>query len=147
MSETDARGLEDSPTDSGSSTVSSSSQIDRDDLYEALANSRRRNVIRALEEGPREIGAIARAIAADELEIPVADVDATQRKRVYISLYQVHLDKLDSWGIVEWGETGDAVGRGPAYDTALEAMRAVAETDSEPESLVDRAKSALWGDA
>ncbi len=104
------------------------SRITTDELYQALSNSRRRRVIRALEDGPRDLGPICRAIAAAENDIPVEAVDGQQRKRVYISLYQVHLDKLEDWGIVEWD---GVVAPGPAYQTAVDAMDAVAEADEE----------------
>lgn len=105
-------------------------QLATDDLFEALSNRRRRQVIRALEDGPREMGAIARAIAAAENDIPVDAVGTDQRKRVYVSLYQAHLDKLDDWGIVEWQEIPQTVAPGPVYDVARDALEAVGGTKS-----------------
>jgi len=120
MTESRTRGLEDSPTDRGSSTVSSTicypqdtQHITADDLFQALSNSRRRHVIRALEDGERDIGALARAIAAVECDIAVDQIDSQQRKRVYIGLYQTHLDQLERWDIVEWDTNHQMVAPGP----------------------------------
>lgn len=118
-------------------------QLTTDELYQALSNQRRRQVIRALEDGPRELGPIARAIAAAENDIPVDEVDAQQRKRVYISLYQAHLDKLDNWDIIERDD--HTLAPGPAHATALETIEAVAG-EEEPSTLRDRIAGIIPGD-
>jgi len=122
-------------------------QISADDLYEALSNRRRRQVIRALEHGQTDIGALSRTIAAVENDIPVDAVGSQQRKRVYISLYQVHLDKLDDWDIVEWDDVHQTISPGPAHECALEAMAAVSEPHDEPTSMLERVKNFFGGDA
>nr|WP_225316448.1 transcriptional regulator [Haloferax sp. CBA1149] len=43
-------------------------------------------------------------VAARENETPVEDVTDEERQRVYISLYQTHLPKLESAGLVRYDE-------------------------------------------
>ncbi len=158
MSESTTRGHECDPTDGSSSTDADTDcypqdtdQITVDELFQALSNRRRRRVIHALEDGTRDLGALARAIAAVENDIHIDDVDAQQRKRVYISLYQGHLEQLDEWNVVEWDVQGQTVAPGPAHKTAIETMQLVAGADveeadeAEDPSLIDRALGRLIG--
>lgn len=148
MQDQTARGLEDSPTDCSSSidpaAVSypqDTEQITVDELFQALGNRRRRRVIHALEGGTRDLGALARAIAAVENDITTGEVNAQQRKRVYISLYQSHLEKLDEWNVVEWDAQAQTIAPGPAHETAIDTMRTVAgvdDTDEAEPSLLGR---------
>jgi hypothetical protein len=80
--------------------------VPTDDAIEMLNNSRRRLVIVLLDElGPRlTVDDAAQAIAAIEHDCPIADLGSQQRKRVYISLIQSHLPRLDRTGIVQYEE-------------------------------------------
>ena len=140
MSESDTRGYQSNPTDDGSSTVPSTDcypqdtdHITVDELFQALSNRRRRRVIHAVEDGARDLGALARAIAAVENDITTDEVDAQQRKRVWVSLYQGHLEQLDNWRVVEWDAQAQTIAPGPAHETALETMHAVAGADEDAE--------------
>jgi len=131
MTESNTRGLEDDPTDSRSRTVlrrdcypQNTDQISTDDLFDALSNSRRRQVIRRLNEGAADLGTLAEEIAAVENDTTVPRLGSQQRKRVYISLYQAHLDQLEDVGIVVRDEQGQHVAPGPAHPEALEALQA-----------------------
>lgn len=121
-------------------------QIDADALYEALSSRRRRQVIRALDDGPRDIGALARALAAVENDIAPDAVDHDQRKRVFVALHQSHLPRLDDWDIVDWDTAGE-VAPGPTHEPAREAMAAVSEPLDEPDTLLDRVVNYLRGGA
>jgi len=75
-----------------------------DELFDVLANRRRRYVIEHLtnhEEG-HDIGTLSTRIAARENEIPVEAVTSSERKRVYTALQQSHLPKLDAAGLIEF---------------------------------------------
>lgn len=156
MDPTQANGPDEAHHESsiGTKTISypqDTDQITVDELFQALANRRRRRVIHALEDGTRDLGALARAIAAVENGIDIDDVDAQQRKRVYISLYQVHLEKLDEWNVVEWDAQAQTIAPGTAHETALETIQVVsgADVDEEAEkadpSLVGRAVALIRG--
>lgn len=77
---------------------------DRDAVFEILRASRRREVLRYLDAhgGEAKIGAIAEYIAAEENDVDPADVTSSQRKRAYVGLYQMHLPKMDGFGVVDW---------------------------------------------
>lgn len=78
-----------------------SSRLTNDDVFEILSNARRRRVIFLLHTArePMELGELAEQIATAELGEPP---DQDQYKRLYISLYQTHLPKLEEHGVVEY---------------------------------------------
>jgi len=78
--------------------------IPKDEAFTLLANPRRRRVLHYLRRsgGAAELREMADRIAAWENDIAVDQLDADQRKRVYTSLQQTHLRKLDEAGIVEY---------------------------------------------
>ncbi len=87
---------------------------DVDDLssgeaFELLCNQRRRYVLHYLkrDDQPVELGTLAQHVAAWEYETTPEEVTSEQRKRVYTTLQQTHLPKLDETGILEFDdETG-----------------------------------------
>lgn len=81
-----------------------STQLPKDDLYEVMANRRRRYTVHALEgtEEPMEIGDIAETVAAWENDVDPDRVSYDERKRVYTALQQSHLPKMDDDGIVSF---------------------------------------------
>lgn len=75
------------------------------EVFELLKNERRRRVITYLKEqddGVARLNDLAEHIAALENEIDVAQLSSSQRKRVYIGLYQCHLPKMHDFGVVEF---------------------------------------------
>lgn len=92
------------------------STISLDDPHEQLGNWRRRRVLDALaDRHERRIGWLSEYIAAIENDCPRKHVDANQRKRVYVGLYQCHLQSLDDAGIVEFNKDRGRVERGPDF--------------------------------
>lgn len=75
-----------------------------DELFDVLSNRRRRHVVYYLKHTtqPVEIGTLATQIAAWETDQPMAEVTRAERKRVYTSLQQVHLPKMDDVGIIRF---------------------------------------------
>ena len=75
-----------------------------DELFELLANRRRRYLIELLAGGTgrSDIGTMATRIAARENGVDVAAVTNEERKRVYTALQQSHLPKMDAAGIIEF---------------------------------------------
>ncbi|NUB92249.1 hypothetical protein HT576_14620 [Haloterrigena sp. SYSU A121-1] len=80
------------------------SELEPDDIFHILQTSRRRHVLRYLRRAgePMTLRDLAERIAADEHETTVENLTSDQRQRVYISLYQSHLPKLDTRGIVDY---------------------------------------------
>jgi hypothetical protein len=69
-----------------------------------LSNQRRRYVLYYLNQHPGTVSLrdLAERIAAWENDVAVDELDYKQRKRVYTSLHQTHLPKLDEVGIVDY---------------------------------------------
>ncbi|ODR79800.1 hypothetical protein BG842_07135 [Haladaptatus sp. W1] len=78
--------------------------LSRDIIFQILSNRRRRYAIHYLRrnEGPVEIGELATQIAAWENDVTVEEVTSQQRKRVYNTLQQAHLPKLDETGFIDY---------------------------------------------
>lgn len=98
------------------------------ELADLLRSERRQYVLDVLdEESPTRIGAITDTLAIREYG---ADYSSTERKRIYVGLYQSHLDTLADAGIIEWDHP--RVARGPEFDgarTALDELREVTGHD------------------
>jgi hypothetical protein len=75
-----------------------------EEAIDAINNYRRRMVIVLTDEYGADVtvGQLAEAIAALENDCRMSELDAQQRKRVYISLVQSHLKKLDRHGVVHY---------------------------------------------
>ncbi|MFA9518308.1 hypothetical protein ACERIT_14020 [Halopenitus sp. H-Gu1] len=79
--------------------------LSKDTVFGMLSNHRRRRVIEHLseaEDGRMTIRDLSEVIAAEENDVSPAEVTYKQRKRVYTSLYQIHLPTLDDNGIVDY---------------------------------------------
>ena len=89
-----------------------------DVIFDLLANERRRRVVRYLlaESESTTLGELAEHIAAIENDKPQSALSSTERKRVYISLYQGHLPKLDDAGAIEFDENRKTVEVGSTLD-------------------------------
>ncbi|AGB15179.1 hypothetical protein Halru_0546 [Halovivax ruber XH-70] len=90
--------------DRSGSSPSESRRLTEDELFELLANGRRRHILNALlREGTTlDIGTISQEIAAQEDGLAFEEVSSKDRKRVYTALQQSHLPKLDRSGVVDF---------------------------------------------
>ncbi len=72
-------------------------------MFSLLSNPRRRYAVRACHEleTPIELGELAEYIAAEECEKSISEITGEERRRVYTSLQQVHIDKLEDAGVIE----------------------------------------------
>lgn len=77
-----------------------------DQVFEILKNSRRREVLRYLDDGEGNVSLsdMAEHVAAIENDTTVRELSSTQRKRVYVGLYQSHLPKMDDVGVVNFDQ-------------------------------------------
>ena len=85
--------------------------LSQDTVFEVLKSPRRRYALYYLKRagGKAELSEITEQVAAWENEIPPAKLASEQRKRVYISLYQTHMPKLDDAGVVEYDQSRGVV--------------------------------------
>jgi hypothetical protein len=92
--------------------------ISRDECFELLSNHRRRYTLHYLQQNGEEatLGELADQIAAWENDITPEDVSYDQRKRVYTSLQQVHLPRMDDSGVVDFDDREGVIEPGPAAD-------------------------------
>ncbi|EMA70907.1 DUF7344 domain-containing protein [Halorubrum distributum] len=76
----------------------------RDEIFTALSNRRRRNVIKYLKRAGDDarVRDIAEQLAAWENDLEIPEVTYKQRKRVYTALHQSHLPKLAASGFIEY---------------------------------------------
>ena len=81
--------------------------ISKDELFHLLRNSRRRAVLQYLRgrEGPVRMRDVAEQVAAWEHDTTVAGLASDERQRVYVALYQSHLDVLAEAGVIEYDKS------------------------------------------
>jgi DNA-binding transcriptional ArsR family regulator len=101
-------------------------ELSRDLIFDLLSSPRRRMALYYLRErgGSSTVTELAEDIASLEYEVPVEELSRQQRKRVYVSLYQTHIPKLDEAGIVEYDDDTSEVtltDRARRIDTYLSA--------------------------
>lgn len=117
--------------------------LSRDDVFHLLQNARRRGVVRYLsdrdDDAVCEMRDIAAQVAAWENDKPIAQLTSDERQRVYISLYQGHLPKLDEKGIIEYNQSRGWVEPTPRLEQ-LEAYM-TGDTDSEEQSTGPKTKA------
>lgn len=82
-----------------------------DQIFGVLKNQRRRYVLRYLREHEERtaLGTLAEQIAAWENDKRVNEITSTERKRVYVALYQCHLPKMDDVGVVSFNKSRTTV--------------------------------------
>lgn len=85
--------------------------MSRDQVFDVLSNRRRRHALHYLKQrGERTpIGELAENVAAWENDTSVAGVTSSERKRVYISLLQLHLPRMADAGLVDFDKSRGVV--------------------------------------
>ncbi|MUW14679.1 hypothetical protein GJ633_08370 [Halorubrum sp. CBA1125] len=84
--------------------------LSQDALFSLLSNPRRRFILQYLNRTGETIQLqdLATEVAAWENETEPENLTGKQRKRLYVSLYQTHIPKLEAAGIVDYdGDTGE----------------------------------------
>lgn len=71
-----------------------------------LKNQRRRAVLRYLQtvEDEVKLGTLAEHIAASECDKDISRITSSERKRVYVGLYQSHLPKMADVGAISYNK-------------------------------------------
>jgi hypothetical protein len=90
-------------------------ELSKGEIFDVLQNQRRRYVLEYLKrfEEPVELSDLARQVAAWEYQRPVEEVTDDQKKRVYTTLQQTHLCRMEEAGIVEYDTDDNTVARTP----------------------------------
>lgn len=98
----DSHGGDAAVNDSMQQLTTRKSDITEGEIHELLRNSRRRRVLKQLQErvGVVTVRALAEVIA--ELETGESPPPRRIRDSVYNSLHQTHLPKLDAYGVVDY---------------------------------------------
>jgi DNA-binding transcriptional ArsR family regulator len=79
-------------------------KLSRDRVFDILSSPRRRYVLYYLREhgGPVKLTDLAEELAAWEHDTTVDELGPQARKRVYVSLYQTHVPKLEDAGLIQY---------------------------------------------
>lgn len=87
------------------------SELTQAELFDVFSNARRRRTVQYLKRrgGSCSLAPLVQQVAAWENETDPENVTRTQRRRVYISLYQTHLPMLEDHGIVNWDPDDHAI--------------------------------------
>jgi hypothetical protein len=95
-----------SKASAGQEIGGSDRRLSNGDVFDVLQNERRRYVLQYLrhEGGPVDIGTLATHVASLEYGAEAENISKKQRKRVYTTLQQTHLPKMDDVGIVAYDE-------------------------------------------
>ncbi len=115
--------VDESRTESASSEQNAErspvANLSLDVVFNVLRNRRRRLVLKAVEDqdGATTLSNLAEHIGGIENDKPPTALNAQERKRVYVGLYQCHLPKMDDAGAIEFDKNRGTVDRGPMADT------------------------------
>ncbi|WP_336136869.1 DUF7344 domain-containing protein [Natronomonas amylolytica] len=97
--------LKGTPISDSLSASETGSSLPRDEVFEVLSNDRRRCALHYLKQhdGRRvELRELVDHVTAWENDTSTAEIDSTERKRVYTALRQNHLPKLEEAGVIEY---------------------------------------------
>ena len=110
--------------DIGKTSRSGGAELTKGEIFDLLKNRRRRMVIRFLRENDGEavLNDLAEHIAAKENDTTVRQLSSDQRKRVYIGLYQCHLPKMDSLGVIDYDKNRGTIELQASVTQLLEYM-------------------------
>ncbi|MDS0294788.1 DUF7344 domain-containing protein [Halogeometricum luteum] len=110
-------------------------RLTKDDIYSMLSNRRRRLVLDHLRRIGEEVSVrdLSEEVAALENGIDAKEVTYKQRKRVYTSLHQTHLPKLDDVGVVVYDRDRGTISLTPLA-TELDSFLVDDSEDEPPRS-------------
>lgn len=134
--EIESKATESEPTASEEQITNLSLDI----VFEILKNGRRRATLHYLSEheGQTTLDELAESIAAEENDITTKEVNSSQRKRVYIALYQSHLPKMADAGIIEYNKPRGTIELNKCADHVYQYLHLEAD-----EAAGDGSKSAI----
>ena len=79
-------------------------ELSKEEIFDVLHNQRRRYVLQYFKrfEDPVSLSDLAKQVAAWEYRTSIEEVTNEQKKRVYTTLQQTHLEKMQQANIVEY---------------------------------------------
>jgi len=82
-----------------------------DTYFRLLSNQRRRHVLDCLQEyrNPMALSDLADEVAVREYETRITEIPAEEVTDIYVSLYHVHVPKMQDAGLVEYDQDRDLV--------------------------------------
>lgn len=110
---------EPSPDDGDSSEADTDeSALPLDQVFEILKNKRRRETLHYLRDndGQATLSDLAEHIAAIENDTTVKLITSSQRKRVYVGLYQCHLPKMNDMDVIDFNQNRGTIEAGENMD-------------------------------
>ncbi len=80
--------------------------VEIDQVFDILRNYRRRSVLRYMQTVEDEVtlGTLAEQVAAWECGKDLSQITSSERKCVYVGLYQSHLTKMDDVGAIKYNK-------------------------------------------
>lgn len=121
---------------------SKNGSLSKQEMFHLLQNSRRRQALQFLLEtnGTVQISEMAEQIAAWEQGIPVEDLQSEHRQRVYIALYQSHLPKLATSGLITYNQS-----KGVIEETSkIDQITRYLNRDETPTQSDDTTRRWVW---
>lgn len=117
------------PQDGGS--IEQVEDLSYDECFDLLSNHRRRYTLYYVTQNGEQatIGELSDQIAAWENGVGVDAVSYDERKRVYTSLQQVHLPRMDENGVIEFDDREGTVDIGPTAEDLEVYLEVVREDD------------------
>ena len=111
-------GSQSSPESAAQSSNGEPQQLSLNVIFDVLRNERRRLVMKAIEKenGQTTLSDLAEHIGGIENDKPPNALNAQERKRVYVGLYQCHLPRMDDANAIEFDKNRGTVERGSAAD-------------------------------
>jgi hypothetical protein len=93
-------------------------RVAMDHVFGILGNERRRYVLKYLSmtEGTATLNDLAERIAAWQCDKKIAQITSQERKRVYVSLYQCHLPKMDDVSAVSYDKERGTIETGEQFE-------------------------------
>lgn len=82
-----------------------------DTYFTVLSNQRRRYILNSLGEyeTPMALADLADEVAVREYDSPVTDISAEEVKEISISLYHVHIPRMEDAGLIDYNQDDDLV--------------------------------------
>jgi hypothetical protein len=106
-------------------------ELSKGEIFDVLHNQRRRYVLQYLKrfEDPVSLSDLATQVAAWEYRTAVGEVTDEQKKRVYTTLQQTHLEKMARTGIVEYDDDENLVRATPQTEELTVYLEIVPDSE------------------
>lgn len=138
----------DSTNEEASTTKETTKELSDDKIFHLLQVKRRRDALRYLQNhnGSAEMRDVTEQVAAWENNTTVTELSSNERQRVYISLYQSHLPKLDKEGVINYDQSRGNVTLTPLAEQLKPYLDvAVDDTvETTDNSATSNPESTLW---